>query len=251
MGPVSAFGIEMSNAEFEILKIFLDKGAIALLLAICVLLGDIYLEKFKAAIKMKEYAASIQIPAIQKLLDDADTLYIKGLETIDNITDAFSEMDSWAQKIYIMRARFASDEYNYDDFKEPRAIWRQVPVIYNHQQVSLQDFLLEATTNDFLKKILGDEAIWISEKYYKEGEFLNIILKALNQRGRIGYRTDLRSRMPMALAVVLVDYNKNYVKEYSDLWENHCFRLLKNFPTNSWRNKGSVAEISVRTRLGL
>src|SRR5262245_54955518 len=86
------------DKEFEIIKILLDKGVLALLLLMLGGIGALFLERFRTLQSKQLEIARFFIPQIDKLVAESSLLFDAGNELILDISKTFSSFIDWADR---------------------------------------------------------------------------------------------------------------------------------------------------------
>ena len=85
--------------EKDVLKILLDKGALALVVAFAGFVFARALERYKAAEARKTEITKLQFPLIQELIKDANNLAILAIETMEIELRRYEEWKPWLSNL--------------------------------------------------------------------------------------------------------------------------------------------------------
>jgi hypothetical protein len=144
--------------QFEILKILLDKGALAILIALLGAAISILIERYKSALTRQVELSKITMPMITSMLDATEELFAANCAFIRDGAAEFSEFEAWVKSMLATRLFF----------KEPVALadlphganCRMETVSMGGSAVTIEDFLLHCSPSRRIEKLIQTRAFW-------------------------------------------------------------------------------------------
>lgn len=83
----------------EFLKIVLDKGLLAILLALVALLSTLVIERIKSSLAKQQEILKITAPASLKLIEACEDLYKAGMSALHEKASEFAAFEQWANQL--------------------------------------------------------------------------------------------------------------------------------------------------------
>lgn len=98
------------DRHFEIFKIVLDKGMLAIVVALAGLMFSVLLERYKSVLKRQEELAKLIGPGVAELKTESQSLLDAGIRVLDTLDQQFEHFVHWSDAIFECKAEYYEPE---------------------------------------------------------------------------------------------------------------------------------------------
>jgi hypothetical protein len=180
----------VSDRHFEIFKIVLDKGLLAIVVAIAGLIFSIILERYKSILKRQEELSKLIAPGVVQLQTQSQSLFDAGIRALDVLDEQFAHFHHWRDAIFDSNPEY----YEPHRFIEPNVpngpefLDRKIKC--STLGTSTIRELLDRTADDMVKEAIKSENFPSSEAHKAVGGFfyalhLNILAPLTSRDDRL------------------------------------------------------------------
>ena len=99
--------LQTQEHQFEILKIVVDKGALALLIAMLGAVISLLIERYKSTLTREVELSKITTPMITAMLEANDELFAANCTFIRDCAAEFAEFEAWTRSLLSTRLTIA------------------------------------------------------------------------------------------------------------------------------------------------
>jgi len=223
--------------KFEILKILLEKGLLALIVAIAGGAFALLLERYKFALKKEQELSKIIVPQIVSMLEDAEALYEQGQQTIQALDEQMASFTPWQTALVQSPARNTTEGH----YNGPDDLKRSI-VEYEGAMISIAELLERTAPDDLVRSVLHHPEFAMHRAKMIEMEFPYVLYNML--------RTSPEKRMEVwnsALAQTLltnifVPLVRAPRDEYNEEVNKFVLAMMRRLPEDNeaqkraWRN---------------
>jgi hypothetical protein len=223
--------------KFEILKILLEKGLLALIVAIAGWRFAISLERYKSALKKEQELSKIVVPQIVNMLEDAEALYEHGHQTIQALDKQVTSFGAWKDALIRSPARITAEgHYKFpDDFKRPI-------VEFNGETISIAELLERTAPDDLVRSVLHHPKFAVQRETSIQMEFLYVLYDALKTRPEARTEAWGSALSHMLLSSIFVPLVRAPRDEYHEKVDKFILAMMRRLPadnkkqTHAWDN---------------
>lgn len=144
--------------QVDLIKILLDKGLLAILLAGLALAAAILVERVKASLLRQQEILKITAPLVLKLLESCDELYEAGITTLRSKAESFTAYEDWAINLtsafVSLGRRMSLEDIPYGTEA------RQAELKYGGQSVRLVVHLKAYAPNSAIADLVDSDLFW-------------------------------------------------------------------------------------------
>ena len=144
--------------QFDIAKILLDKGLLAILLAGVAFGAAILIERVKASFARQQEIIKITAPLAIKLLESCETLYEIGIATLRSKAEAFADYELWATNLTSAFVRLGRGLPTEDIPHGPEA--RQAVLKLGSNSLRLVDHLKAHAPSSAIVDLVDSDLFW-------------------------------------------------------------------------------------------
>lgn len=232
--------------HFEIFKIVLDKGLLALIVALAGLLFSIILERYKSILARQEEISKLVNPGVMELRAQAQALYDAGIRTLYLLDEQFVHFHHWTDAIFDCKARYPhSDPFapSPDFPRGPEFLDRQVDC-QTFGTITIRELLDRTAPNDVVRDVLTLKDFPVAKAHYEVGGFFHDlhtnILAALAIRDE-----NLRSVLRLGMAKsVFVPFTPQPRREYYREVNIFRFAVMRNMILLTRKHSNAMTRIS-------
>ncbi len=143
--------------QVAIAKIIIDKGVLALVLAMFSLVAATLIERLKSSLSKQQEVLKITGPMVLQLLDRCDDLYEAGIAALRVKAKEFSVFEQWADNLTSANGRI--EGMALVDIPHGAAA-RNAVLLHNGVEIALVDHLKEHTSNKRILDLIDTDAFW-------------------------------------------------------------------------------------------
>jgi hypothetical protein len=223
--------------RFEVFKILLEKGLLAVIVAIAGGTFAILLERYKSALKKQEELSKVIVPQILDMLEAAETLYEHGTLTLRTLDEQASSFLKWERALIGSNASIkTADHYRGpDDLKRPI-------VECDGEMISLAVLLERTAPDDLVKSVLKHPEFAVKREASIYMEFLYALYETLKMS------RDVRLKMPpLASALcssIFVPLVRAPRDEYSEKMNKFVLAMMRRLPIDNPRQRRAYDTIN-------
>lgn len=163
--------------KFEIFKIVLEKGLLALIVAIAGGTFAILLERYKSALKKDQELSKVIVPQIISMLEDAEALYEHGHQTIRTLDSQTVSFGAWKDALIRSPARITTEAH----YKGPDDLKRPI-VECEGKMISIAELLERTAPDDLVRSVLRHPKFAVQREESIHTEFLYVLYVALKMQ---------------------------------------------------------------------
>jgi hypothetical protein len=162
--------------KFEISKIILEKGLLAIIIGIAGGMFAILMERYKSALKKEVELSKVVVPQIIKVLEEAEALYDHGAKTLTMLDQQAKIFVEWAIVLLHTPAHINKpppDHYQgRDDLKSPI-------VQHDGETISITELLERTASDDLVKSVLHHPDFALQRQKHLDMDFPYVLYEAL------------------------------------------------------------------------
>jgi hypothetical protein len=171
--------------QFDLTKIFIDKGLLALLIVFAGLLSKRYLESYKSARSYLVELDKFTIPRVCDLMNDADKLHQLALKTLVQLSDSYrTEWEPWLD-------RLIANPKGPKEFLVPSPVSVGVGLDWELESgQTLREHIICNTPNYFIRRLIEQ----IPPNEQAQSRFLSVLLDYYGSQTKVDPETGCEAR---------------------------------------------------------
>lgn len=177
----------LGQKDFDVVKVLLDKGALALVIVLVGFVISLSIERFKSVLARQQEILKITAPMVARMIKASDELYKAGLQELRGRAEDFSYMEDWVNELLSLDGVSVKQSF---DIPVDEAM-RDAPMTVHGVAKTLQEHMLANATIDAVKVQLASDDFWkMKEVTSGDGSFMRHLYMAYMQpvsaRGLLG-----------------------------------------------------------------
>jgi hypothetical protein len=194
----------LSNPNhFEIFKIILDKGLLALILAFAGLGISYLLERYKSILKRQEAIVALVTPKILEMITRSDSLFQSGIYALKLLDKEFAGFVLWRDALWNSQVSVKSPTSAWHFSRTPE----NLKELLEHKEwgpITFEELLKRTAPTEFIREMLNQPDFFSMKSHYESTGFISMLKDLVNNhwdRGSSLYRATLLQGMALSAFV--------------------------------------------------